>query len=121
MSNLVPPHGKDQVLKPLLLNGKPLEEEQQKAQDLKQIEITSREAGDAIMMGIGGFTPLEGFMGSADWKSVCTKMMLTDGTFWPIPVTVSVSQEDADEISLGDEITLVEDGVVHATMMVDEK
>jgi sulfate adenylyltransferase len=121
MSNLVPPHGKEQVLKPLLLTGKPLEEELQKAEDLKKIDITSREAGDAIMMGIGGFTPLEGFMGSADWKNVCTKMMLTDGTFWPIPVTVSVSQEDADEISLGDEITLVEDGLVHATMLVDEK
>jgi sulfate adenylyltransferase len=121
MSNLVPPHGKEQELKPLLLTGRPLEEEIQKAQDLKKIDITSREAGDAIMMGIGGFTPLEGFMGSADWKNVCTRMMTTDGTFWPIPVTVSCSQEDADEISLGDEITLIEDGLVHATMLVDEK
>jgi len=121
MSKLVPPHGKERVLKPLLLTGKPLEEELQKAQSLKKIDITSREAGDAIMMGIGGFTPLEGFMGSADWKNVCTKMMMVDGTFWPIPVTVSASQEDADEISIGDEITLVEDGLVHATMTVAEK
>ena len=121
MSKLVPPHGKERVLKPLLLTGKPLEEELQKAQSLKKIDITSREAGDAIMMGIGGFTPLEGFMGSADWKNVCTKMMMVDGTFWPIPVTVSASQEDADEIQIGDEITLVEDGLVHATMTVAEK
>jgi len=121
MGNLVSPHGKERVLKPLLLTGKPLEEELQKAQTLKKIDITSREAGDAIMMGIGGFTPLEGFMGSADWKNVCTNMLMVDGTFWPIPITLSASQEDADEIQIGDEITLVEDGLVHATMTVTEK
>ncbi len=121
MANLVPPHGKERILKPLLLTGKALEEELQKAQGLKKIDITSREAGDAIMMGIGGFTPLEGFMGSADWKNVCTNMLMVDGTFWPIPVTLSASQEDADEIQIGDEITLVEDGLVHATMTVTEK
>ncbi len=121
MANLVPPHGKERILKPLLLTGKALEEELQKAQGLKKIDITSREAGDAIMMGIGGFTPLEGVMGSADWKNVCTNMLMVDGTFWPIPVTLSASQEDADEIQIGDEITLVEDGLVHATMTVTEK
>jgi sulfate adenylyltransferase len=123
MSNLVPPHGKEKVLKPLLLTGEELAAEQEKAETLKKIEITSRETGDTIMMGIGGFTPLEGFMGSADWKGVCEDMQMTDGTFWPIPVTVSATQEDADEIAEGQEVALVDvdSGTVMATMVVEEK
>ena len=123
MANLVPPHGKEQVLKPLLLTGDELAAEKAKAETLKKIEITSRETGDTIMMGIGGFTPLEGFMGSADWKSVCTDMVMGDGTFWPIPVTVSATQEDADAIADGEEIALVDvdSGTIMATMVVNEK
>ena len=62
MDQLVKPHGKDKVLKPLLLTGKELTAERKRAATLKKFSITSRETGDAIMMGIGGFTPLTGFM-----------------------------------------------------------
>jgi sulfate adenylyltransferase len=123
MNNLVKPHGKEKVLKPLLLQGQALAEEQKKAQSLKKISITSRETGDAIMMGIGGFTPLLGFMGQKDWKGVCTDMKMTDGTFWPIPITVSAVKEDADAIQEGQEIALVDEetGTIMATMRVTEK
>ena len=67
MSKLVPPHGKDQKLKPLLLQGDALKAEQKKAAGLKRVPMTSREASDLIMLGIGAFTPLDGFMGAADW------------------------------------------------------
>ena len=82
MSKLVPPHG-GKGLVCCLLEGAALEEELKKAAGLKQIEISSRAKGDLIMMGIGGFSPLNGFMNKADWKSVCEKMLLSDGTFWP--------------------------------------
>jgi len=123
MSQLVKPHGKDQVLKPLLLEGDELAEAKAEAETLKKLPMTSRAAGDAIMMGIGGFTPLEGFMGSADWKGVCTDMQMSDGTFWPIPVTVSATKEDADSIKEGQEVTLVDEetGTNMATMKVTEK
>ncbi len=123
MDQLIKPHGKEGVLKPLLLEGQELADEQARAETLKKIPITSRETGDAIMMGIGGFTPLDGFMGSADWKSVCTDMIMSDGTFWPIPVTLSASQEDADAIGEGGEVALVDEdtGAVMATMQVTEK
>jgi sulfate adenylyltransferase len=123
MDPLVRPHGKEKKLKPLLLQGKELAEEQKKAETLKRITITSRETGDAIMMGIGGFTPLAGFMGQKDWKGVCTDMKMTDGTFWPIPITLSAAKEDADAIKDGQEITLVDEetGTNMATMRVTEK
>ena len=123
MDQLVKPHGKEKKLKPLLLQGKELTEERKRAKSLKRITISSRETGDAIMMGIGGFTPLTGFMGHADWKGVCTDMQMTDRTFWPIPVTVSVSEEDAKAIKNGAEVTLVDEetGTDMAIMKVEER
>ncbi len=123
MSQLVKPHGKEQVLKPLLLQGKELEEAKKKAATLKKIPITSRETGDVIMMGIGGFTPLRGFMGYDDWKGCVTDMFMSDGTFWPIPITVSASKADADSLAKGEEVTLVDEetGEFMAIMTVEEK
>ena len=71
MSNLIPPHGKEGKLKPLLLEGDALKAAKEKAKGLKEVKMTTRETSDLIMLGIGAFTPLEGFMGKADWKGVC--------------------------------------------------
>ena len=121
-SNLIRPHGSDK-LKVLLLSGKEREEELKKANKLKKISITSRETGDLIMLGIGGFTPLEGFMGHDDWKGICTDMKMTNGLFWPIPITMSVSEEEAKSLKLNEEITLVnnETKEIMGTMKVTEK
>jgi sulfate adenylyltransferase len=123
MDQLVRPHGKQKKLIPLLLEGTELAAERARAKTLKRFTITSRETGDAIMLGIGGFTPLPGFMGQADWKGVCTEMKMADGTFWPIPVTASVTDDDAKSIKVGQEITLVDEetGTDMAIMKVQEK
>ncbi|MEJ2182533.1 MAG: sulfate adenylyltransferase [Nitrospirota bacterium] len=120
---LVNPHGKEKKLKPLLLSGGELKEERERAKSLTQVRISSREAGDLIMLGIGGFTPLTGFMGHDDWKGVCDRYTMADGTFWPIPITVSTTQGQADSIKDGEEVALVseETGEVMATMKVTEK
>jgi sulfate adenylyltransferase len=121
-SNLIRPHGSDE-LRILLLSGKEKDEEFKKAVKLKKIPATSRETGDLIMLGIGGFTPLGGFMGYDDWKGVCTEMKMTNGLFWPIPITLSVSKESADSIKINEEVTLISDETkeVMATMKVTEK
>ncbi len=121
-SNLIRPHGSNK-LKVLLLSGKEKEEELKKAGKLKKITITSRETGDLIMLGIGGFTPLNGFMGQEDWKGVCKDMKMSDGLFWPIPVTMSVSEDVAKSLKINEEVTLVSDETneVMATMKVTEK
>ncbi|HWU67779.1 MAG TPA: hypothetical protein VN046_02805, partial [Stenotrophobium sp.] len=69
MTTLVKPHGGG-ALKPLLLEGAARDAELQRAAALPRIDVSSREAGDIIMLGIGGFTPLTGFMGKADWQGV---------------------------------------------------
>ena len=120
MSKLVPPHG-GKGLVCSLLEGAAREAELKKAAGLKKVEISARVRGDLIMMGIGGFSPLNSFMTKADWKSVCEKFTLADGTFWPVPVTLDANKEEAGAINVGDEIALVFKGDIYATMKVTEK
>ncbi|MDX2498058.1 MAG: sulfate adenylyltransferase [Desulfobacterales bacterium] len=122
MSKLIPPHG-GKGLTCCLLEGAELDAEKKKAEGLKKITMSHREVGDLIMMGIGGFSPLTGFMTQADWKRVCENFQLADGTFWPIPVTLSASKDDADSIGQGDEIALCDPdtGEIMGTMKVTEK
>jgi sulfate adenylyltransferase len=116
-SKLISPHG-SKSLKILLLEGKAKEEELKKAKSLPKIVMSSRETGDLIMLGIGGFTPLDGFMTQADWKGVCQNMKMSNGTFWPIPITLSHD----DKIKAGTEICLVsgETQEIMGTMKVTE-
>jgi sulfate adenylyltransferase len=124
MSKLVPPHGSPE-LKPLLLEGQAKTEEIKKAQRLKKIPLTSRETGDLIMLGIGAFTPLDGFMGKEDWKSCCDNYTLPSkkNLFWPIPITLSTEEGLAKTIALGEEVALwdVETDSLVGTMKVTEK
>ncbi len=122
MSKLVNPHGGGD-LKPLLLEGDALAAEKERAASLPKVKLSSREVGDVIMMGIGGFTPLDGFMTKADWAGVCDGMKMANGLFWPIPITLSTDTDTADALSDGDEIALVdgESGEIMATMTLTEK
>ncbi len=122
MSNLVNPHGGGK-LKTLLLEGGACKKELARAASLPQVKMTSREVGDVIMLGIGGFTPLDGFMTKADWQGVCDGMKMASGLFWPIPITLSTDQATANSFDDGGDIALVdgETGEIMATMTVTEK
>jgi sulfate adenylyltransferase len=119
---LVRPHGGGN-LNPLLLKGKALAEEFERALTLPRIKVSSREKGDLVMMGIGGFTPLDGFMSFTDWQGVCAGMKMANGLFWPIPITLSTDFLTANDIDTGGEIALIdpEDDSILATMRITEK
>jgi len=122
MSRLVNPHGGG-ALKPLLLEGEALAEERRRARSLPKVAVSSREKGDLIMLGIGGFTPLDGFMTHADWLGVCDSMRVANGLFWPIPITLSTTQETAATFKTGNDVALAdrENGEILGTMSVTEK
>jgi sulfate adenylyltransferase len=122
MSKLVKPHGGGE-LRPLLLEGSELASELKKAEGLPKVEMTSRETSDLIMMGIGAYTPLEGFMTEADWKGVCSKFLMANGVFWPIPITLSTDKATADAIADGSEVALIDadTGELMGSMKVTEK
>ncbi len=106
-ARLVPPHAAA-ALKPLLLCGPELAAARSRAASLPRLRVSSRERGDIIMLGIGGFTPLEGFMNRADWLGVCNDLRTAEGVFWPIPITLSASREFARSVKTGDEIALID-------------
>jgi len=119
---LVKPHGGG-PLKPLMVEGPAREAEVARAASLPRVRVSSREKGDLIMLGIGGFTPLEGFMTHGDWERVCDGMKLANDLFWPIPITLSTDKATADAIATGAEVALLDpdDGEILATMRVTEK
>jgi sulfate adenylyltransferase len=122
MSTLISPHGGNE-LKPLIHLQAEHPDEFKLAEGLKKIPMTSRETSDVIMMAMGAYTPLSGFMGEADWRGCCEEMKLSDGLFWPIPVTLSATKELADGIDIEEEVTLVDgdSGEIMAVMKVFEK
>lgn len=120
MAKLVAPHG-GKGLVCALLHGSELAAEKERAAGLKKIEVSARAKGDLIMMGIGGFSPLSGFMTKADWKGVCENFQMADGTFWPVPITLDISKDEANAISANEEIALMHKGELMATMKVTEK
>ena len=120
---LVNPHGKDKRLKPLLLAADALREEMLRAETLPRVSMTSRETSDLIMLGVGAFTPLGGFMGYDDWKGVCDGYGMSDGVFWPIPITLSAAKDQADRLAVGQEVALVEEetGELTGSLIIREK
>ncbi|MBD3414409.1 MAG: sulfate adenylyltransferase [Candidatus Aminicenantes bacterium] len=121
MSQLILPHRGE--LSPLLVDGKELKEKKERSRSLIQVRMSSRETSDLIMMAIGAFTPLKGFMVRQDYTEVVDNMHLSDGTLWPIPITLSVSKQEADNINLGQEIGLTDDdsGDLMGIMKVQDK
>jgi sulfate adenylyltransferase len=119
VAGLVAPHGGGS-LKPLALTGEALAAERERAKTLRPVPVSSREKGDLAMLGIGGFTPLDGFMTRDDWDGVCEHYCTAGGLFWPVPITLSSGDES---IRPGDEIALTdpESGAPLATMKVSEK
>ncbi len=122
MSTLVPPHGGG-TLKPLLLPLMESAEETGRAHSLTKVPLTSREVSDLFMLAMGAYTPLEGFMVREDWRHCCSDMVTSDGTFWPIPITVSCDEDRAKCIGTGDDVALIdgESGEILAVQTVNEK
>ncbi|HXF79959.1 MAG TPA: sulfate adenylyltransferase [Usitatibacter sp.] len=122
MPGLVRPHGGG-ALKPLALQGDRLAEAERRARSLPRLVVSSREKGDLVMLGLGGFTPLDGFMTHADWQGVCDRMRTAAGVFWPIPITLSTTKEKAASIREGAEIALEDpdDGSILAILRVTAK
>jgi len=121
MNNLVKPHGGK--LKPLLVEDEMRMNELKKAETLPKIRMSSRETSDLIMLGIGAFSPLDGFMNQEDYFKVVETMHTADGTLWPIPITLAVTKEQADAIAIGSELALIDDETdeLMATMKVEGK
>jgi sulfate adenylyltransferase len=117
--SLSTPHGGKLIQR--ILRGKDREIAEQKAKNLRKIQLNAREISDLEMIATGAMSPLEGFMGRSDYHNVMDTMRLSNGIPWSIPVTLSVTKEELQGLSEGMEVTLSdEEGTPLALMQVEE-
>jgi sulfate adenylyltransferase len=92
------------------------------AADLPSWDLSPRQICDMELLMNGGFNPLKGFLGRDDYDGVVNKMRLADGTLWPMPITLDVSQAFADSVEEGQDIALRDrEGVILGTMSITDK
>ena len=91
------------------------------AADLVSHDLTPRQICDLELLMNGGFNPLKGFLSEADYNGVVDNMRLADGSLWPMPITLDVSEEFAASLTAGQDIALRDqEGVILATMTVTD-
>ena len=117
--NLIPPHGG--TLIDLLVSAERAAELMAPGRGVPEWSLTPRQLNDIELLLNGGFSPLTGFMTSTDYESVKADMRLADGTLWPIPITLDVTEAVAAKLAVGGELELRDpEGVLIAVMQVDD-
>lgn len=118
-SHLIAPHGGELV--ELVASSERSAELKEASRDWKSWDLTARQICDVELLLNGGFSPLKGFMNQADYERVCAEMRLADGTLWPMPVTLDVTEAFAATIAPGQSIALRDgEGVMVAALHVEE-
>ena len=92
------------------------------AGDLPSWDLTPRQICDLELLMNGGFSPLKGFLGQEDYDNVVENMRLADGTLWPMPITLDISEKFAGTVEEGQDIALRDaEGVILAILSVTDK
>lgn len=119
MIHLIEPHGG--VLKELYVNDADAAQCKVQVREYPSWDLTPRQLCDLELLLNGGFSPLDGFLNQADYRRVVEEMRLSDGTLWPIPITLDVSEAFASDLSRGHEVALRDaEGVLIAVLEVGD-
>ncbi|MEN8150305.1 MAG: bifunctional sulfate adenylyltransferase/adenylylsulfate kinase [Planctomycetota bacterium] len=117
---LIPPHGGELVN--LIEDPEAATELRGGSRDWPSWDMNARQTGDIELMLTGAFSPLTGFLGQADYDSVVADMRLADGTLWPMPVVLDVSEDFAAKVEVGGHVALRDpEGVMLAVLDVTDK
>jgi sulfate adenylyltransferase len=118
-AHLNPPHGG--TLVDLIASEDRAGELKAASADWPSWDLSPRQLCDLELLANGGFSPLSGFLGRADYDSVCASMRLADGTLWSIPVVLDLPEEVADGLKEGMSLALRDpEGVMLAAIEVSE-
>src|SRR5512143_1123344 len=119
-SHLIAPHGGELV--ELQVPAERAAELKAHSKDWASWDLTGRQLCDLELLMSGGFSPLRGFMNRADYEGVCHNMRLANGTLWPIPLTLDVTEEFAKKLTPGSSKVALRDpeGVMLAVVHVDD-
>ncbi len=119
-NGLIAPHGGELVLN--MAGEQEQAELRQRSQSLPQVEVASRQLADLEMLAIGAYSPLRGFMTRADYVGSVDTMHLSNGLPWSVPITLPVSESQAESLKEGMQIALVNaHGTLQAVMTIEEK
>jgi sulfate adenylyltransferase len=88
---------------------------------MPQLHLGPREISDLELIANGAYSPLEGFLGAADYRSVIANMRLANGVAWPLPVTLSVTDEEAVALNEGEDVALHDRGRLIGVLHLSEK
>jgi len=119
-TDLITPHGGE------LINRLATTEEKKnflaQADSLPRVQLDKRATSDLVMIAIGGFSPIDGFMDQKDYLGVVEKMRLANGIPWSVPVTLSVTESEAEPLAIGSLIRLDDpDGKFVGVLELTEK
>src|SRR5579863_7472399 len=119
-THLIPPHGGELVQ--LIPQPDRIAELKAHSKEWPSWDLTARQLCDLELLITGGFSPLHGFMTRAEYESVCHNMRLADGTLWPMPITLDVTEELAKKLTPGVSKLALRDpeGVMVAVLHVEE-
>lgn len=116
---LVRPHGGE--LKDLLVEPAHASELKAASRDWPSWVLNERQVRDLELLVNGAFSPLDGFLKKAEYERVRDEMRLSDGTLWPVPITLDVSEAFAESLNLGDRVALRDpEGVLLAVLTVED-
>jgi sulfate adenylyltransferase len=116
---LINPHGGELVDRKI--QGSEREELIRMATTLPKVQLNKRQVSDLLLIAIGGYSPLDGFLNEADYTSVRDQMKLANGVVWTIPITLAVSKDEADALSVPTEVALCDDDNLLAVLSLTEK
>jgi len=118
-SHLIAAHGG--VLLDLLVSREQSAEYKAHSRDWPSWNLTARQLCDLELLLNGGFSPLRGFMTRADYEGVCHNMRLAGGTFWPMPITLDVTEDFAGRLKPGSKVALRDpEGVMLAVLDAED-
>lgn len=112
------PHGGTLVQR--IVQGEERERLLQDSKDLSSLRINTWTISDLDLIGVGAFSPLQGFLNEEDYLSVLSRMRLADGTVWSIPITLAVDDKQTASLQIGELVKLVgeDDGVTYGLLQV---
>ena len=93
----------------------------QAAVDIPALQLNARDISELEMIAIGAYSPLQGFLDRSDYNSMCVRMRLTNDVAWPIPVTLSITNEQASTFRQFKDVALYQDDHLLAILHLADK
>ena len=116
---LITPHGGTLVNREVTGRGR--DQLMRAASELPKLQLNARQISDLMMIATGAYSPIDGFMGEADYKSVVANMRLANGVVWPLPITLAVSGEEAKRLRVRKDVALYHDHLLLGVLHLAEK